>query len=310
MLMCRNHHAERDAVTGDAEDNLPTFAAPAGGRLTEAMLAAYRRAGVIVLEDFVSVDDCRALQRRALELVEGFDMDEVRSVFSTLTNEQQQDRYFLESGDRIRCFFESDAFDERGRLRRSREHSLNKMGHAMHDLDPVFESFSHSPALAQIAARIGIRAPGIIQSMYIFKPPRIGGTVAWHQDSTYIYTDPESCVGFWFALEDATVENGCLYFIPGAHKEPLKQRHRRLSDSTLTTEIIDDSPWADDRKVAAEARAGTLVVFDGRAPHYSGPNRSNVSRHAYTLHAIDTTCDYPADNWLQRDDSLPLRGFV
>jgi len=59
----------------------------------------------------------------------------------------------------------------------------------------------------------------------------------------------------------------------------------------------------------AEARAGALVIFDGRAPHYSGPNRSKRSRHAYTLHVIDRACDYPADNWLQRGDDMPLRGF-
>ena len=60
----------------------------------------------------------------------------------------------------------------------------------------------------------------------------------------------------------------------------------------------------------AEAPAGTLVVFDGRAPHYSGPNLSDRSCHAYTLHVIDRRCHYPAENWLQRSDDLPLRGFV
>ncbi|MEX1265818.1 MAG: hypothetical protein WEA08_02775, partial [Woeseia sp.] len=53
----------------------------------------------------------------------------------------------------------------------------------------------------------------------------------------------------------------------------------------------------------------TLVIFDGRAPHLSGPNRSDKSRHAYTLHVIDRNCHYPANNWLQRRSDLPLRGF-
>jgi phytanoyl-CoA hydroxylase len=149
----------------------------------------------------------------------------------------------------------------------------------------------------------------ILQSMYIFKPPNIGGEVVCHQDSTYIYTEPESCVGLWFALEDATLENGCMQFIPGGHKLPLKKRNYRKADGKLVTEVLDDTPWPEERKVPAEAEAGTLVVFDGRAPHLSAANRSSKSRHAYTLHVIDQKCRYPAENWLQRGDDLPLRGF-
>jgi len=291
-------------------DRLPAFRAPSGGALTNAMLAAYEEAGVILLEDFVAVEDCRALRTRALELVAAFDPAEVRSVFSTTGQEQLDDRYFIESGDKIRFFLEAGAFDEAGRLRQSKEDSLNKMGHAMHDLDPVFDRFSHGPELAEIAKRLGFSRPALIQSMYIFKPPRIGGEVVCHQDSTYIYTEPESCVGFWFALEDATIENGCMYFIPGAHREPLKQRNYRSGEFELTTEVLDDSPWPERLRLPAEAKAGTLVIFNGRAPHLSGPNTSDRSRHAYTLHVIDQVCHYPADNWLQRDPTLPLRGFA
>ena len=273
------------------------------------MVAAYRDAGVIILHDFVPVESCARLKRRALELVAGFDPAEVRSVFSTTRQEQLHDSYFIDSGDRIHFFLENDAFDANGELRQSKEHSLNKMGHAMHDLDPEFDAFSRTPELAEVARRIGLEDPVLLQSMYIFKPPRIGGEVVCHQDSTYIYTEPESCVGFWFALEDATLENGCMQFIPGAHRMPLKKRNYRRADGMLVTETLDDTPWPEERRVAAEAPAGTLVVFDGRTPHLSAANLSARSRHAYTLHVIDRTCHYPAENWLQRSDDLPLRGF-
>ncbi|MBT8107744.1 MAG: phytanoyl-CoA dioxygenase family protein [Gammaproteobacteria bacterium] len=273
------------------------------------MVAAYRDTGVIILHDFVSTGKCARLKRRALELVAGFDPAEVRSVFSTTQQEQLHDSYFIDSGDKIRFFLENDAFDANGELRHSKEHSLNKMGHAMHDLDPEFDAFSRTPELAEVARRIGLEDPVLLQSMYIFKPPRIGGEVVCHQDSTYIYTEPESCVGFWFALEDATLENGCMQFIPGAHRMPLKKRNYRRPDGMLVTETLDDTPWPEERRVAAEAPAGTLVVFDGRAPHLSATNLSASSRHAYTLHVIDRTCHYPAENWLQRSADLPLRGF-
>ena len=274
------------------------------------MLRAYRDAGVIVLEDFVPLEACRRLRDRAMQLVDGFDPASVRHVFSTTKQTQLGDAYFYESGDKIRFFLEDDAFDESGNLRQSKYDSLNKMGHAMHDLDPVFDGFSRTPELAALVDSLGYTEPGIIQSMYIFKPPRIGGEVVCHQDSTFIYTEPESCTGIWFALEDATLENGCMHFIPGAHRMPLKQRNYRRDDGRFVIETIDDTPWPEHRKVAAEADAGALVVFDGRMPHLSGPNRSDRSRHAYTLHVIDQRCHYPADNWLQRGADLPLRGFT
>ncbi len=297
-------------ISRDMNDKaLPSFAAPPDGRLTEEMLTAFHDAGVLILRNFVPVEQCRTLRSRALELVDDFDPEEVKSVFSTSRQTQLDDTYFIESGDKIRFFLEEDAFDESGQLRQSKEDSLNKIGHAMHDLDPVFDRFSRSPKLAKVAETLGFERPAIIQSMYIFKPPRIGGEVVCHQDSTFIYTEPESCIGFWFALEDAMVDNGCMYFIPGGHKMNLKQRNYRVSESELTTEVLDPEPWSEHLKLPTEASTGTLVIFHGRAPHMSGPNLSDVSRHAYTLHVIDQTCHYPSENWLQRSPDLPLRGF-
>lgn len=290
-------------------DALPRFDAPADGALTPAMLTAYADAGVVVLENFVDARTCTALKMRIGEIVDASDAGEARSVFSTTDQAHLQDEYFIGSGDKVRCFFETGAFDENGMLRQSKLDSLNKVGHALHDLDPEFEQFSRAPSLAAAVRSLGFRRPGIIQSMYLFKPPGIGGEVAMHQDSTYLYTEPESCIGFWFALDDATPENGCMYFIPGGHRGPLRARHVRHADGRLETRRIDDTPWPDVPAAAAPARRGTLVVLDGRAPHFSGPNRSANPRHAYTLHVIDRACRYPADNWLQRGADMPLRGF-
>lgn len=293
-----------------SDRSLPSYVMPPDGLLADEMLAAYKEAGVIILENFVSLEDCQALKERALELVDNFDPQETQSIFSTTRQTQLDDSYFIESGDKIRFFFEDAAFDAAGTLRQSKENSLNKIGHAMHDLDPVFDRFSRTDALAKVASRLGFQDPAIIQSMYIFKPPHIGGEVVCHQDSTYIYTEPESCIGFWFALEDATLENGCMHFIPGGHKTALKQRNYRVGESKTITEVLNAEPWPEHLKLPAEAKAGTLVIFDGRAPHLSGPNLSDISRHAYTLHVIDQACHYPDDNWLQRNADLPLRGFV
>ncbi len=288
---------------------LESYPAPDGGRLTKEMITSFDNDGVIVLQSFIPESACRQLRKRALELVDKFDPSSVRSVFSAMEQTQIGDSYFEESGDKIRFFFEQDAFGDDGELKQSKQDSLNKMGHGMHDLDPVFDAFSRTPELAAIVESLGYNDPVIVQSMYIFKPPRIGGEVYCHQDSTFLYTDPESCIGFWFALEDATIENGCMHFIPGGHQGALKKLHHRDENGEMTFKTLDDSPWPENATVPAEVKAGSMVIFDGRAPHLSGANLSDKSRHAYTLHVIDRNSHYPAENWLQRGADLPLRGF-
>ena len=290
--------------------NIPSYEAPQDGHLTLEMVADFRAAGVLILEDFVSADDCQALREHTIHMIDAFDSSAVKHVFSAMEQTQLGDKYFEESGDKIRFFFESDAFGKNGELKQPKEDSLNKIGHAMHDLDPVFDRFSRTPELAAVVDSLGYQEPVLLQSMYIFKPPRIGGEVYCHQDSTFLYTEPESCTGFWFALEDATIDNGCMHFIPGAHKGPLKELHYRNDEGKMAFRTLDDTPWPDNVTVPAEAKAGTLVIFDGRAPHLSGPNLSDKSRHAYTVHVIDKKSHYPAGNWPQRSPDLPFRGFA
>ena len=72
---------------------------------------------------------------------------------------------------------------------------------------------------------------------------------------------------------------------------------------------LNSDPFPTERKVPIEAKKGTVVVLDGLLPHWSGPNTSSRSRHAFTLHLIEASAEYPKDNWLQRSDDMPLRGF-
>lgn len=277
--------------------------------LSHRQLAAYERDGFLLLENFVSGAACLKLQERIAQLLEAFDVGSVRSIFSTREQTRTSDDYFLASGDRISFFFEEEAFGPDGELRQSRELSINKIGHALHDLDPVFDHFSRTPELKSLAADLGFIQPLLLQSMYIFKQPHIGGEVVCHQDGTFLYTEPQSVTGFWFALEDATQENGCLWALPGGHRQGLKSRFTRAAEGGTEFEIYDDTPWPRDNLVPLEASRGTLIVLHGLLPHLSRENRSAKSRHAYTLHLIDGNCHYPADNWLRRSAELPLRGF-
>ena len=294
-------------MTSQPEIGVSRFRSDEAGRVTADALQAWHREGLLVIEDFASLDQCHELILAADALVEDFDEEEAAAIFSTTSQQHAASEYFEASGDKIRCFFEEGAFDDKGKLVVPKSKSINKIGHALHDLNPVFERFSYQPRLANLVAQLGISEPQWLQSMLIFKQPAIGGEVTWHQDGSFLYTIPQSVSGFWFALEDATLENGCLWVLPGQHKNGLRSRFRRINGQ-LQTETLSEAPSFDENDGAPlEVSAGTLVVLDGALPHYSEANRSSKSRYAYTLHAISEAADYPEDNWLQRGQNLPLR---
>lgn len=279
-------------------------------QLTPEQLSHYDERGFLVLEGFADHSSCDQLRSRAEELVQEFDPAEVVSIFSTREQNRLTDEYFLHSGAKIRFFFEENAFLPDGRLRFEKARSINKIGHALHDLDPVFDRFSRSQNVRDVAASIGFAKPLLVQSMYIFKQPNIGGEVTCHQDSTFIYTEPTEIAGLWFALEDANVENGCLWAIPGGHRHGLKSRWLRSADDRMEFQYFNREPWPEDELVPLEVSKGSLIVLHGLLPHLSHENRSARSRHAYTLHLVPAEAKYPADNWLQRPSTMPFRGFV
>src|SRR6185503_42933 len=104
--------------------------------MTPEQLARYRADGYLVLHGFVDPTRCDELRARADALVAGFEPGSVKTIFSTDEQVRKTDDYFLDSGDQIRFFFEEGAFDAAGELVQPKERSINKIGHALHDLDP------------------------------------------------------------------------------------------------------------------------------------------------------------------------------
>ena len=274
--------------------------------LNKEMLNFWNDNGYLIIEGFKTHQECDELIQRSKELIEEQDFNNQQSVFDTVSQSHNDDNYFLESGDKIRFFFEEKANLDEENVKTNKQYIVNKIGHALHDLDDKFIAFSKNEQLDQIAKAVGFHDPLLLQSMYIFKQPKIGGEVVCHQDSTFIITEPESTVGFWFALEDANKDNGCLQVASGGHKGPLRKLFKR-DNNQMKMEELSNEPFPE-TDTFVEVKKGTLVLLHGRLPHYSCENKSPNSRHAYTIHAIDGNSKYLDYNWLQRPD-LKLNGF-
>jgi phytanoyl-CoA hydroxylase len=260
----------------------------------------YHRNGYLILANFISADDCHRLRQRIADLIPELTHTMTPfMIFTTTHQDTSKDDYFLESATQIKIFLEPTATDASGQLKVPLEQAINKIGHAQHDRDPVFREFSYQPKILTLARELGLSDPVIMQSMYLFKQPRIGGEVTCHQDGTFLYTEPDTTLGFWYALEDATIQNGCLWAIPGGHVQPLRSRFVRTPEGGTKFEIYDATPWDLRPMVPLEVSAGSLIVLHSRLPHMSYANQSDKSRQAYSLHLIDSRSHYPSDNWLQ-----------
>lgn len=157
--------------------------------------------------------------------------------------------------------------------------------HFPHKLSPLLLDIARRPAVVdRLTAVVGPNVK-LVQSMLFIKSENMPGQ-AWHQDESHIPTRDRSLTALWLALDDATVDNGCLWVVPGSHRRgvlyPVEETTDQLFDGTGQAYGF---PHGDEDAVAVELPAGAAVVFDGHLLHRSLPNtRRGGMRRALVFH--------------------------
>lgn len=138
----------------------------------------------------------------------------------------------------------------------------------------------------------------------IYKPAEYGAATPWHQDQAY--HDPDKrfrTVNFWMPLDDASIENGCMQFVPGSHRRDVLPHHSIGNDPAVHGLEVDEPEHHAEYAVACPVPAGGCTMHAAYTLHYAAANTSPRPRRAYILvfRAVPTARETPIDNYWLRD---------
>ncbi len=214
--------------------------------LSDQQIAQYRRDGFIQLDYIVTGDDLRRLRDAVAGAVE-------------------QESKEAADPTRTKTPYE-EIFIQKVNLWRRHE---------------VVKEFVLSRRFGEIAARLSGRATRLWHDQALFKEPRTGVKTPWHQDAVYWpHRQRRDQISIWIALKDATIENGCMSFIPGTHTLGPVER----VDLANPRNILDDAgPFKGIKPITCELKAGSCTFHNGLTFHYAGPNKSDGMREALAI---------------------------
>jgi len=286
-----------------------------------------RSTGFLVLENFFNSDQCLRMYQEAGKIIEKVIDDEDLEQIPTFPFVSKGDTptkgefdYFEQSASDIKLFLNKKEFaaeshhdtDAKARVLRKR---ANRLGHAMHALNPVFKDITFCKDVQEVIKSIGFHKPIVCQSMYLMMQSPEGPSATGHQGSTYVIVEPSKLVGFWSAVTDCTKENGCLEVIPGSHKKGLKNKFIRNPNKDefnkgkrfIYTEGKGDYPQ--DGYVPITLKAGSVLLLDGFTVHRASNCTASEPRNVYAFHVYDADVGkFSEQNWMKQNNEtfLPL----
>lgn len=158
--------------------------------------------------------------------------------------------------------------------------------HQPHRISSFMRDTVAHRGVAEVLSQIVAPNVKCMQSMLFIKPPKFPGQ-AWHQDEVYIPTRDRSLTGGWIALDDVTVENGCLYVIPGSHRDGYLYSQRDHNNPAEFDFAQESYGFDESGEIPVECSAGDVVFFNGYLLHRSRKNRSSQYRRVLVNHYMN-----------------------
>ena len=234
-------------------------------QLTADQLAAYQRDGYVVVEDLLSPDEVEGLRDRLSEYTHGGRPGNGIKI-QIEPRIQRGELHVAHPGDGIRKIDFLVQNDDRFRQLGLNENIVSILEQI---LGPDIKMFRNS---------------------LLLKPPEVGSAKGMHQDSPYWPIEPMELCSCWFALDNATAENGTMAVIPGGHKRgPLPHVH--ITDDY----VVDEQYYNPAEMVLTPIRAGGGLFFHSLLPHYTAPNRSDKWRRAIALSYMSARSTYTGE---------------
>ncbi len=222
-------------------------------RLEQSQIDEYRKNGCLVYRSFLSEKEVKELLRAIADALEAMGNKKVAGS-STLNEQKESDEYY------------DQVFLQKLNLWKVSEHIRN-----------LFLGTGLGEMVCRLEDVDGMRVwhDQTLQKM------RWANPTAWHIDNPYWSFHSRNAISIWVALDDATVQNGCLYYIPGSHKSAEFERNVDIGKNIGS--LFEAYPeWADKEPVVGEMKRGDCGFHNGLTAHGAGPNMTPYPRRAMT----------------------------
>lgn len=294
-------------------------ASEVAGKVTEDHVTSYEKDGYVVIEGFLSPSEVQKMKEDTTYLIRKGLAESSHNQKKVKVHGSAGTSYHMDSQDKAWLFLEDNSLDEEGKLLVDELRAVHKIGHASHNVGPAAAETIFSAKMKEVVKKLTkFENPVVTQSMYLLKQPKIGGKRDIHQDETYLRTEPQGKVfGVWIALDDATIENGCLDFILGSHVDPrfvpLARFHDRIGGEKtgLICDYRGEAAYQtnsfENEFKRCPMKSGDMVLLHGLTVHKSEANKSSFPRAAFTFHCYEKTPDV---NWVEENMWKETEGRV